>query len=67
MDKNAEVKKLPFVAARIDKLMEGEGSFKAYATVTIANSFMVHNVKVIDGSKGLFVAMPTRSYTDNNG
>ena len=33
---------------------------KAYATITIDNSFVVRNVKVIEGNKGLFVAMPSR-------
>jgi len=33
---------------------------KAYATITIDNSFVIRNVKVIEGNKGLFVAMPSR-------
>jgi len=33
---------------------------KAYATITIDNAFVVRNVKVIEGNKGLFVAMPSR-------
>lgn len=33
---------------------------KAYATVTFDNSFVVRNVKIIEGNKGLFVAMPSR-------
>lgn len=33
---------------------------KAYATITIDNSFVVRNVKIIDGTRGLFVAMPSR-------
>ncbi|MBN1794971.1 MAG: septation protein SpoVG family protein [Candidatus Omnitrophica bacterium] len=33
---------------------------KAYATVTFENVFVVRNVKVIQGTKGLFVAMPSR-------
>lgn len=32
---------------------------KAYATLTLDNAFVVRNVKVIEGSKGLFVAMPS--------
>lgn len=32
---------------------------KAYATITIDNAFVVRNVKVIEGNKGLFVAMPS--------
>lgn len=33
---------------------------KAYATITIDNAFVVRNIKVIEGQKGLFVAMPSR-------
>jgi len=33
---------------------------KAYATVTFDNAFVVRNIKVIEGSKGLFIAMPSR-------
>ncbi len=33
---------------------------KAFATVTFDNVFVVRNIKIIEGSKGLFVAMPSR-------
>ena len=33
---------------------------KAYTTVTFDNSFVVRNIKVIQGSNGLFIAMPSR-------
>lgn len=33
---------------------------KAYATVTFDNAFVVRNIKVIEGSGGLFIAMPSR-------
>ncbi len=33
---------------------------KAYATVTFDNSFVVRNIKVIEGSNGVFIAMPSR-------
>jgi len=42
-------------------LKEGpDKKLKAYATITIDNAFVVRNVKVIQGNKGLFVAMPSR-------
>jgi len=42
-------------------LKEGaDKKLKAYATITFDNSFVVRNVKVIEGNKGLFVAMPSR-------
>ena len=42
-------------------LTEREGKrLKAYATVTFDNSFVVRNIKVVEGNNGLFVAMPAR-------
>jgi len=42
-------------------LKEGQDKkLKAYATVTLDNAFVVRNIKVIEGQKGLFVAMPSR-------
>ncbi len=38
---------------------------KAYATITIDNAFVVRNVKVIEGTKGLFVAMPSRKLRES--
>lgn len=37
-----------------------EGKLKAYVTVTFDNCFVVHNVKVIEGKSGVFIAMPSR-------
>ena len=44
---------------RIRKV-EGEGKLKAYVTVTFDGCFVVHNVKIIEGKTGLFIAMPSR-------
>ena len=40
--------------------VENEGKLKAYVTVTFDNCFVVHNVKIIEGKTGLFIAMPSR-------
>jgi len=46
-------------------LKEGQDKkLKAYATLTFDNAFVVRNVKVIEGTKGLFVAMPSRKLKD---
>ncbi|MDP3730005.1 MAG: septation protein SpoVG family protein [Candidatus Omnitrophota bacterium] len=46
-------------------LKEGQDKkLKAYATITLDNCFVVRNVKVIEGNKGLFVAMPSRKMKD---
>ena len=44
---------------RIRKV-EGDGKLKAYVTVTFDSCFVVHNVKIIEGKSGLFIAMPSR-------
>ena len=38
---------------------------KAVASITIDNSFVVHDIKIIDGEKGMFIAMPSRKTQDN--
>jgi stage V sporulation protein G len=38
--------------------MEGTGNLKAYATVTLDESYVVHGIKVLEGDAGLWVSMP---------
>ncbi len=44
--------------------IEREGRMKAIVSITLDNEFVVHDIKVIDGEKGLFIAMPSRRSTD---
>lgn len=37
---------------------------KAVVSITIDDEFVVHDIKVIEGEKGLFIAMPSRKATD---
>ena len=37
-----------------------EGKLKAYVTVTFDSCFVVHNIKIVEGKSGLFIAMPSR-------
>lgn len=48
---------------RIRKV-EKEGKMKAGVSITIDEEFVVHDIKVIDGEKGLFIAMPSRKAAD---
>ena len=41
-----------------------EGKMKAVVSITIDEEFVVHDIKVIEGQKGLFIAMPSRKATD---
>ena len=44
--------------------MTKEGKMKAVVSITIDDEFVVHDIKVIDGEKGLFIAMPSRKAAD---
>lgn len=44
--------------------VEKEGKMKAVVLITIDNEFVVHDIKVIQGDKGLFIAMPSRKAAD---
>ena len=44
---------------RIRKI-DDEGKMKAVASVTFDGEFVVHDIKVIDGRNGLFIAMPSK-------
>ena len=52
-----EVKVLP---------VNGNGKLKAYVSIKIDDCFIVRDVKVIDGSKGFFVAMPAKKMKDGS-
>lgn len=41
-----------------------EGKMKAVVSITIDDEFVVHDIKVIEGEKGLFIAMPSRKTSD---
>ena len=41
-----------------------EGKMKAVVSITLDNEFVVHDIKVIEGEKGLFIAMPSRKASD---
>ena len=44
--------------------VEKEGKMKAIVSITMDNEFVVHDIKVIEGEKGLFIAMPSRRAAD---
>ena len=41
-----------------------EGKMKAIVSITFDNEFVVHDIKVIEGEKGVFIAMPSRKAAD---
>ena len=48
---------------RIRKVTK-EGKMKAVVSITLDDEFAVHDIKVIEGDKGLFIAMPSRKTSD---
>lgn len=54
------------IKARIDRMVN-TGNVKAIASVSLDGMFVVKNLKVMDGKKGLFVSMPQESFTNKDG
>ena len=46
------------------RLVTKESKMKAVVSITIDDVFVVHDIKVIEGEKGLFIAMPSRKASD---
>ena len=49
---------------RVRLVKKDEGKLKAVASVTIDNCFVVHDVKILEGSEGYFIAMPSKKTPD---
>lgn len=48
---------------RVRKITK-DGKMKAIVSITLDDEFVVHDIKVIEGEKGLFIAMPSKKGTD---
>ena len=48
---------------RVRKIAK-EGKMKAVVSITIDSVFVIHDIKVIEGEKGLFIAMPSKKSAD---
>ena len=48
---------------RVRKITK-EGKMKAVVSITLDDEFVVHDIKVIEGEKGVFIAMPSKKATD---
>ena len=51
---------MKFTDVRIRKVEKEDNTLRAIASVTIEECFVVHDIKVIEGTEGLFIAMPSR-------
>ena len=56
-------KNMNITDVRVRKMTK-EGKMKAVVSITIDNEFVVHDIKVVEGDKGLFIAMPSRKASD---
>ena len=54
------------IQAKIDRMVN-KGNVKAIASVSLDGMFVVKNLKVMDGRKGMFVSMPQESYPNRDG
>ena len=57
------LEKMQITDVRVIKI-ENEGKMKAIVSITLDNEFVIHDIKVIEGEKGLFIAMPSRKAAD---
>lgn len=46
------------------RLVESAGKLQAVASVTIDDCFVVHDIKILQGTDGLFITMPSRKTAD---
>ena len=51
---------------RIRKIEQPEGKLRGVASITIDDAFVVHDIKVIQGDRGLFIAMPSRKTSEGD-
>lgn len=49
---------------RIRKVAKDGGKMRAFVSITLDDEFVVHDIKIIEGEKGLFIAMPSRRMAD---
>ena len=55
---------MKFTDVRIRKVDKEDTKLRAVASVTIDDSFVIHDIKVIEGTDGLFIAMPSKKSND---
>lgn len=57
---------LPSIKATINRLLNSESKTKAIASVSIAGSYAIHGIKVVEGPNGNFVSMPSTKAPDGS-
>lgn len=59
-----EAVKMKISDVRVRLVKKDDSKLKAVASITIDDCFVIHDIKVIDGTDGYFVAMPSRKTSD---
>lgn len=59
------VEQMNIIDVRIRKI-SGDGKMRAVASITLDDEFVVHDIKIIDGQNGLFIAMPSKKMSDGD-
>ena len=56
------------VEVRVERIhkLDGEGSLKGFADISIAGTFLVKGLRIVAGKEGLFVSMPRKQGKDGN-
>ena len=62
---NKQTKNPIDIKVKIDKLLDGDSSTKAFASATIGNAFAVHDIRITEKDDKVIVNMPFRSYKAN--
>ncbi len=63
LGKKGAVSKMQITDVRVRRVAK-EGKLKAIVSITMDDEFVVHDIKVIEGEKGLFIAMPSKKAAD---
>ena len=53
-------------SVRVRLFDKPDSKLRGFATITFDDCFMVHNIRIIDGNTGLFIAMPDRKLKDGD-
>ena len=59
-----EAVKMKISDVRVRLVKKDDSKLKAVASITIDDCFVIHDIKVIDGTDGYYVAMPSRKTSD---
>lgn len=60
-----KVEQMNITDVRIRKI-SNDGKMRAVASITLDDEFVVHDIKIIDGQNGLFIAMPSKKMSDGD-